>query len=393
MSRRVLGRVSGAMGALLLAACGGATGNGGDGSVPSSIGVLALSEPVAQIGAVDGADEYLFGAITSALRLEEGGFAVADGQAGHVSIYDADGVFLRRWGGEGDGPGEFRNISKLYRVGPDSVMVAHGFSPRVTVFSTDGAVGRDLPAAELTGDETFALDSWLYGRFWVNGAMTEAERAAARSVLDRLPPPRQAPGYRSVEVDASGRVWVIEPGAAGATSWTRFDEAGSPTVTVSFPDAFRPTHLLENEVVGVWWDEQDVSYVRVYRLEETEQLVAPPAWLTAEDAATTAEAAPDATEMRELIVGALKEVASHQEIYYSQHYSYTSDVTALEDFEQPEGLHIDFPSGSPRGWTGVFVHDDADFICGLAYGFDLPAGWVPGAVTCGTAPATAEGEG
>ena len=53
------------------------------------------------------------------------------------------------------------------------------------------------------------------------------------------------------------------------------------------------------------------------------------------------------------------------------------------DFEAPEGLQVDFVAGGQRGWGGVFALDGVDRLCGLAYGFDLPPGWMPGSVLCG----------
>ncbi len=99
---------------------------------------------------------------------------------------------------------------------------------------------------------------------------------------------------------------------------------------------------------------------------------------------------PDDAEVMESIRQAIRAMASAQEIHYSQNMSYTDDMSALENFEAPEGLAIDFPVADTRGWVGLFVGDGSDQLCALGYGFNIPPGWTPGMVMC--APSRDAGE-
>jgi hypothetical protein len=108
-----------------------------------------------------------------------------------------------------------------------------------------------------------------------------------------------------------------------------------------------------------------------------------PGWLRGDESAVTSEAAPDEAELTSLMVGAIKSMATAQEIHYSRNLSYTPSIAALDEFEEPEGVGVDFVAANTRGWSAVFTHPAIDRVCGLAYGFDIPPGWTPGMVVCG----------
>jgi hypothetical protein len=263
-------------------------------------------------------------------------------------------------------------------------MAAERFDGRLSVFDLDGEFARLVPGRDLSGDSVFALDSWLYRRFWVMGALAADVRREVRTVLDRLPLPSEAPGYRVVVRGDDGTLWIEEPGRVeGETRWTRIGRDASPSGVLSIPVRFTPTHFRANEVLGVWRGEADVHFVRAYPIEAGPgETVAPPAWLTRNDGASPAQEAPEMEEVMSLIRSSIRSIASAQEVYYSSHMSYTDRVDSLSSLEAPVDLWIDIIDGTPRGWSGVFAHPGVDRICGLAYGFGIPAGWTPGMVAC-----------
>lgn len=95
------------------------------------------------IGALDGPPEYTFGEVAGVTVGADGRIYVGDTQALEVRVYSPEGQFLRRFGRDGEGPGEFRNISGLARA-PGGVGVLDGRLARVTVFDADGAVVRTV---------------------------------------------------------------------------------------------------------------------------------------------------------------------------------------------------------------------------------------------------------
>lgn len=379
---------------LLLAGC-----PADDGSRQSSeLPLVDLGEPVLEIGVLEGDDELVFGALESVVRLPDGSIAVSDGGATRISIFTSDGDFVRSWGREGDGPGEFRSLSRIYPLGTDSLMAAERFSGRLTVFDLEGEMGRLVPGSDITGDSLFTLDSWLSGRFWIEGALTRDARREVHSILDDLSVPPDRPGYRYGLATDDDALWIREPEAdGGLRRWIRLAENG-PTVLIRTPRAFRPTHVRADEVLGVWSGESGVHFVRAYALTPTGETAPAPGWLATRPTAQTELPSEQGLTEEELteeelmaeIRSSIKNMASAQEIHYSSNMTYTTRVDSLEAFEQPETIHVDFLRADARGWAGVFSHSSVDRICALAYGFGSPPGWMPGRVLCAPAAPVAD---
>ncbi|MGE0158399.1 MAG: hypothetical protein AB7T31_03250 [Gemmatimonadales bacterium] len=374
--------------ALALCACAAAESD----SFPTELPLLTASAPTLEIGVVEGDPAYSFANISAAFRLDDGGVAVADAGNTRISLFDADGAAVRSWGSRGEGPGEFRTLSRIYPHGPDSLMAADLTTSRVSVFGLDGELGRELDGIQLSADTTFRLDSWLYGRFWVDGALTAASRSDVRGTLDRLPPPRDPPGYRTVRVARSGDLWIRE--GEGATpdviTWLRVATDGRPSAVVELPARFSPLDLSGDDVLGVWLDESDVNFVRVYRVAESGTTRPVPAWLVTTDSVRVSPPGPTDAELRDLMRQSIRGMAMAQEIHYSSHLTYTTAIDSLE-FERPTDLGISFTHANARGWAAVFTHASVDRLCALAYGFGTPPGWSPGGMLCGpeSAPAVA----
>jgi hypothetical protein len=69
--------------------------------------------PALTIGRVEGEEPYLLSRVLEGVLLEDGGVVIADGYgegaaSGKIRWFDADGVFVRRGGRVGEGPGEFQ---------------------------------------------------------------------------------------------------------------------------------------------------------------------------------------------------------------------------------------------------------------------------------------------
>jgi prepilin-type N-terminal cleavage/methylation domain-containing protein len=84
----------------------------------------------------------------------------------------------------------------------------------------------------------------------------------------------------------------------------------------------------------------------------------------------------------------LKNLASQQEIYYSDNYSYTTSATALE-FVQSDGSNVAIGAGDAAGWSATATHDGLAGTegCSLYYGTvssapTLGSPTAPGEVAC-----------
>lgn len=111
--------------------------------------------------------------LPAVLRLSTGQFLVAPaGDPGSVELYAADGVFVRRVGRWGSGPGEFQLPGPLMADGGDSVYVFDRQLRRISVFTPRLAFVRSVPLPiGRVGGATMAAD----GKFWVQGALGTPE--------------------------------------------------------------------------------------------------------------------------------------------------------------------------------------------------------------------------
>lgn len=92
----------------------------------------------------------------------------------------------------------------------------------------------------------------------------------AAKALDLVDVPDALPVFERLLVDDEGHLWVQRMAWPGDVQpeWDVFDDGGQLLGTVRMPAAFRATHVGADFVLGVWKDEDDVEYVRMYGLEK-----------------------------------------------------------------------------------------------------------------------------
>lgn len=95
--------------------------------------VPTFATPTSRIA---GGKEPLFGVVAAFGLPSESGeeIAVADRGSSSIRIFGAIGSEVRRLGGSGDGPGEFRGLVAGGRLGPDSIWAFDFLAKRITVF-------------------------------------------------------------------------------------------------------------------------------------------------------------------------------------------------------------------------------------------------------------------
>jgi hypothetical protein len=338
------------------------------------------AEPTLSIGVVEGDPHYQFFRAQSAVRLPDGTIVVANTGTGHLRYYDAHGRYLARAGGRGEGPGEFRELSTVYVVGPDSVM-AYDHALRESYFDGAGnflgSVNLPRPAAD-----EFPFDNWLYRRNWVEGVPDDERRVALAATLDRLPFPSEDPGYWYIRVDQAGNLWISDGVAATGerTNWTIRDPQGREIARASVPPRFEMLEITARDVLGRWWDEWDVEHIRIYELEkpETSPTVVEPPPVRAQDV-TLPEG--DVSLIIRDMQSILRNTVTAQEAYYADHFTYALDRSEL-DVELPEGITFDFIKAERAGWLGVALHVDVPVMCGMGINVVTPPGWFEGVPKC-----------
>lgn len=107
------------------------------------------------IGVLEGEEPYmLYGAVTS-VRLSDGGIVVANIGTQEVRMFDESGTHLVTWGGSGEGPGEFRSLSRVASWPGDSIIAWYSSGLTLSVFDSHGNHGRSF--ALQSGQDTIWL--------------------------------------------------------------------------------------------------------------------------------------------------------------------------------------------------------------------------------------------
>lgn len=123
------------------AACSSAPAPAGEGGW----GVASAIEELA-IGVEFGDDEYMFGNILSVAVGADGAMYVSDRQQDIVRMYDAEGVFVRDIGRQGQGPGEYTVAPMLSVLPEGDLAVREGMTSRISFFSAAGEYVDSFPS-------------------------------------------------------------------------------------------------------------------------------------------------------------------------------------------------------------------------------------------------------
>lgn len=220
------------------------------------------AEPVVEIGGSEtDPDQQLF-QVVEAARLDDGRIVVANAGDHQLRFYDAEGSHLFAVGGEGEAPGEFRRFSSFQVGAHDSIHVYDQDLQRVTVFDTQGEVGRTVsvpvearPPSELRrfrDGRWYAIDGERIRR----GPSGTLQRDTAHfnsydPALEGRSPMIELPGMLTANAGQGGQMFRGAP----FTPWPLYDEFGSCLYATS-GDHFdlrivsvegRPVRIVRNE--------------------------------------------------------------------------------------------------------------------------------------------------
>lgn len=115
-------------------------------------------EPLLEIGVLDGNPAEQFFRVASTRRLSDGRIVVADGGSGELRIFDAEGRHLATGGGQGDGPGEFRNLSRVHRLSGDTILAWDLGLRRISIFDSDARFLHSVPLSGADGGSMTLVD-------------------------------------------------------------------------------------------------------------------------------------------------------------------------------------------------------------------------------------------
>ena len=113
-------------------------------------------DPVVDLTVTGSGPNHEFYRVGSMKQRPDGSLVLANRSSAEVRVFSPSGEFLGSFGGEGDGPGEFRGLSVIENAG--DTLLAMDSDGRVTLVAPDLAVVRTFNIAPLTLD-LYYLDS------------------------------------------------------------------------------------------------------------------------------------------------------------------------------------------------------------------------------------------
>jgi len=359
-------------------------------------GWSVAAEPRLQLGSMESDEPYLLDRVVGVVRLEDGRVAVANQGDNTIRFYDGDGRYLTRIGGAGEGPGEFLQLTALFRsqgrlhgvqfaqhpvntfdeqtgdfLGGGGPPRIEGFEASIGGIFGDGSLlmqdfpqGRPLQPGAYTMPSTFVRvsegrvdtlaiaptatfvavgtrfsvfqefaptpqhlasgDRFYFAypsdyqvavrdlagvlvrsirRSWTPIPVTEEDRARYLDPLLNPPPevaermparalqqqreigefmvfPDHHPAFTAMQMDRTGHLWVQRTDPARSTSrgpsavpdrptwWDVFDPRGVWLGGVELPARFMVREIGADYLAGVWKNEFDVEFIRVFDLEK-----------------------------------------------------------------------------------------------------------------------------
>lgn len=219
-----------------------------------------------EIGEVEGEDPYLFTTIGSVVEDDRGRMIVADYQTHEVRVFEPDGRFAFRFGGQGEGPGELTNPCCM-TFGPDGLLWVRE-SVRYSAFRLDDG-GAEYVRGLRSVNASFNLIAPV--TFDAEGRLVDLGLAAGGTRLTRfhLGPgtavdtvamgtaEEQATGFSPVDIRVGGQaatfflyqpfgpLWIHGHGPGG---WWATAVSSAYAVTLHHPD--RSVSLIQAPLQG-----------------------------------------------------------------------------------------------------------------------------------------------
>jgi hypothetical protein len=159
----------------------------------------------------------------------------------------------------------------LYALADSAIHVADTGACEIRSHDLNGRLQR-IVRCGAGGQPVNATDVDTIRKRYISGVPPSLLEQEILPRLDAVPFPDTKPVLTALRADPAGRLW-LRPYAQpeeGQVRWWVFDPDGAFAGVAETPAGLTVHALDTAAVLGVWRDELDVEYVRLYRLEEVE---------------------------------------------------------------------------------------------------------------------------
>jgi len=118
------------------------------------------------IGEIEGDDNYMFGGNILFNTDEDGNFYVSDYDNHRIQKYDPEGKYLLTIGQEGQGPGDFRNLSVPRFDIDKNIYITDGSNRRISFFNRKGEFLRQIPLKKRYNDVYINSKGFFVANNW-----------------------------------------------------------------------------------------------------------------------------------------------------------------------------------------------------------------------------------
>ena len=144
------------------------------------------SEPMLDLTRPVAGTPHLFYRVSDLTMLPDGSVIVAEMGSGLVRRFSGGGELLAESGGEGDGPGEYRQLSTIHQYRSDSLVAFDSWLGRATVLDSDLEVARTIQFPAPYAGELAVLDD---GTFVVQFLFPSVMEYEGNGGINRTPVP------------------------------------------------------------------------------------------------------------------------------------------------------------------------------------------------------------
>jgi len=152
-------------------------------------------------------------------------------------------------------------------LGSRYLYVGTGDAPEVSQYSLRGEPVRTVHWTRAPVPVTATHVDW-YVRAFIARRAGRVNTGEVERYLRALSWPKAFPAYDRILVDASDNLWVEDYPIPDVSQreWTVFNATGKRVAALTVPSGFRALEVGRDYVLGVWTDELDVEYVRLFTL-------------------------------------------------------------------------------------------------------------------------------